>query len=1267
MSRPLFRVRVAGPDARFQPLAVAPGQLMLDRWNSVDKFLGAWLGRFIAKPEWHDDAFRYFIRNEQGEQLAGIACTPATAADLRGPLRQELAALRDKLRKAQPATATEKLVYDYICRGLLDPQPDADFAALNCQFFKYRDVQGQLRLAWCYGYEPTIKRGDATPLICPQPDCHMLQMWHAGLEPKCLECGQPFPVPLRRKRSVKVVLALLLLLLMAGAAGGYLALRPSSTLTGSVVRQGDGRPVADAVLHVEGYTQQVQTDAEGKFTLPNLHWGKRRVIARAPGYQHAHANVELPFHDANSVDLTLTGAAQLAGRVVYRIDDQQTPIRGAQVAITGRDATPVATDEEGRFQLTGIMPGETALTIKATGFRDQEARGEATADAGEPLELVMTGARSVNGQVVYAADSKTPIAQAAISPIGFDGKPVRTAADGKFQLDGLPPGEVKLKVTAAGFTDQSVPVKPTAAAVVALLAGDATLTGEVRRFDTQAPVANAEVQLPGTPYAARTDEQGTFRLEGVRSGPARVSAQTPGLAGLVTQDLAPRQTTAVKIVLAGSLTATGRVIDEKAKAPVVGATVAVADTNISTRTDSAGRYSLPGLAEGAIQLSVATKGFLTERREIEPTPEKAELEDIVLRPGASVAARVLSAKDGRPLAKAEVAYGGEEGLKSTTDEQGRFTLGPVPPGTGKLLVSAPDHFPLRLEREFAVGDQSLEDLTLAVLASVRGRVLRGLDQAPLKDAVVAIAEGGGKVTTKADGSYEFPQAPAGKVRMASTAPGYEVKRWEADLAAGDQQLADILLEGNTLVKGTTRDGLTKKAIPGVKLEVTAGTYRKQITSDAQGAFVIGKLPPGVVEVKATSQGFMDASVAKPVRPDDATVEVPFFPLLELSGVVNSAASKTPVDKAVIEVTSSAGEHQGVSGKDGAFKLPGVAAGPIEVRVKAAGFANATVSDTISPRTSRLTIPLQPLLVVQGTVVDAGKNTPIPKAQVQLTAGGVSETITADANGRFAIRLPAGKVDGTAEAAGYCETPIAATVSAASPRLTIRMPAGRTLSGKVVNAVNNQPVDGARLEIAGPGGQMLNAVSDSLGAFEIKSAQAAATTGTVNARGFEPLQLSVPAGNGPLRVVLSPILLSGEVRLVLTWGDRPRDMDSHLYGAAAGGKPLHISFKNRMAPGATLDIDGKEGFGPETITIKNPGKYQYFVAHPENLGTKDGDGLAKSAAEVRVYYKGGKGEVLRVPARASGPLWHVLDVAIDPTGKVSIDAKKDLFYGDLRAD
>jgi hypothetical protein len=216
-------------------------------------------------------------------------------------------------------------------------------------------------------------------------------------------------------------------------------------------------------------------------------------------------------------------------------------------------------------------------------------------------------------------------------------------------------------------------------------------------------------------------------------------------------------------------------------------------------------------------------------------------------------------------------------------------------------------------------------------------------------------------------------------------------------------------------------------------------------------------------------------------------------------------------------------------------------------------------------------------------------------------------------------------------------------------------------------VNNQPVAGARVEVEGTGGKKLSDISDADGSFEIKSAPASASSASITAAGFEPLQVSIPGGSTPLRIVLSPELSPGEVRLVLTWGDRPRDMDSHLYGPAVGGKALHISFKNRTGPGATLDVDGKEGFGPETITINKPGKYEYFVADAGNLRSKESEGLVRSASEVRVYYKGAKGQAFRVPAKVGGPLWHVLDVSIDARGKVTVEPKKDLFHSDLPAE
>jgi uncharacterized protein YfaP (DUF2135 family) len=625
---------------------------------------------------------------------------------------------------------------------------------------------------------------------------------------------------------------------------------------------------------------------------------------------------------------------------------------------------------------------------------------------------------------------------------------------------------------------------------------------------------------------------------------------------------------------------------------------------------------------------------------------------------------VISAKDQKPVPNAVVVYG-DNGIKATTDARGEFKLSPLPTGEGNLVITAPDHFPLRIRPELVVGDQTLNDLTLPVLARVRGRVLRALDKLPLPDALVGIAKTGETVKTDADGRFEIPIAPAGEVVMASIATGYVKNTWKQTLAAGEQQIEDVLLEGNTLAKGLTLDGgMANHWVPNVKLDVTAHKFRKQITSDAKGMFEIGKLPPGLVEVKASAPGFLDTKVSKELTPDDCSIEITLLPLVSVSGVVLSATDKKAVDKAEIEVKSAAGTHKATSGKDGTFKLSGVAVGVVAVTAKAPGYAGDKLDLKVGVKGPRLDVPLQPLLAVQGVVVDAEKpKQPVPKALVRLAVGEITEMATSDSNGRFTVRLPAGQVEGVAEAPNYCETLVDATLAAASPRLEIRMPAGRTLGGNVINAVNNEPVPGALIEVEGPGGKALPGSTDANGKFEIKSVPATAASANVTAPGFEPLQ--VPTGKSPMRIILSPALKPGEVRVVLTWGDRPRDMDGHLYGPPIAGKPQHVSFKNRMAAGATLDVDGKEGLGPETITIGSPGKYEYYVAHPENLGTKDADGLVRSTAEVRVYSKGAKAQAFRVPAKATGPLWHVFDLTIDPAGKVSLDPKKDLFYSDLR--
>ena len=72
-------------------------------------------------------------------------------------------------------------------------------------------------------------------------------------------------------------------------------------------------------------------------------------------------------------------------------------------------------------------------------------------------------------------------------------------------------------------------------------------------------------------------------------------------------------------------------------------------------------------------------------------------------------------------------------------------------------------------------------------------------------------------------------------------------------------------------------------------------------------------------------------------------------------------------------------------------------------------------------------------------------------------------------------------------------------------------------------------------------------------------------------------------------VASPVP-NGQLRIVLTWGETPRDLDSHL-DLPSG---CHVYYGRKQCNGeASLDTDVTDSFGPETINIRKlkPGVYK----------------------------------------------------------------------------
>lgn len=1182
MARPMFRIHFAGDEADFQLQILSPGKTLLDRWNTHCQMIREWLGRFYAEPVWDGESVEFFARDDQQRQLVDIVSEPATSADLRGPLKAEFDELKQRLTNAQPTSATGVAVRDFLVRGLIDPSPGDDGVAAQCQFHKYQDVAGRWRLVWCCGFIPARQRNDARPFVCGNPECRRLVMRHPTSPPACAACQHPFSNAARGRARRGLIPLLVLLLAAATAAAGVFVWRlPNAMIEGRVVQGEDARPVAGAEVAIEGTSLTARTDSAGAFQIAKAPQGLVEIVARAAGFQEGRSQVELVRFRKSSVELTLRGAAHVTGRVVRRDGENDSPIPGARVRIKDTDHEPLAADEEGRFQLSGLAPGPVALEIAAEGFLAADVEAIASGTLSEPLRIVLTGGGGLTGRVVYAAQPTQPIADAEVALGGLDAARTRVDSNGQFRLTGVAPGEVQISASAPGFEPLVVAVQAGSPALTLALQGDATVAGVVVRGDTNQPQPDAEVWIPGTPFKTRADARGEFRIEGARSGATRVSAMGKGMSGSMNSTLPSRRETSVRIVLTGDKAIAGRVFNALDKQPVAGAKVTLEEINRDVLTDEQGRFALDGLAGARIKLRIEAEGYFPGAADAELMTEKQRMDDIGLRP----------------------------------------------------------------------------------IAKVDGTVLRSLDQKPLEGAVVSLAGAPEKVRTDAAGRFALLRVPAGPAALTIAAEGYQSLTIKPALTAGRQQLDAVALEGDAYAAGVTLDAADEnRAVPNVILEVSVAGTQKKLTTAANGGFKLGYLPPGIIRVKATAAGFLDTSIERRIQADDAWIKLPMVRLVNTPGVVIESAKgangkKRPIAKADIVLRSAAGVHRATSGNDGGFVAANVAAGPVQATVKAPGYLETTLDLHVNAGTPWLEIPLAALVEVRGVVVDlANPRVAVPRADIEIMAGGAVIRATTGDRGAFQALVPPGRASLRVRAEGYAETVVEKEITAADAAVEVRVPRGLTIRGQVINAVNNVPVPYARIAVGGTG-RFDAASSDDKGLFTLAGVPLNSPQLEISASGFETAQVEpIPTDGSPLRIMLSPDLPPGEMRLILTWGARPLDLDGHLFGPLPDGSRFHVDFEERAVQGANLDVDAKKGFGPETITLRaSPGTYQFFVADAANVGTGDGAKLATSLARVQVYYKDAKtkSQIFTLPRNAAAPVWHALDIVVDEVGKITL--------------
>ncbi|WP_026972160.1 tetratricopeptide repeat protein [Aliagarivorans marinus] len=171
--------------------------------------------------------------------------------------------------------------------------------------------------------------------------------------------------------------------------------------------------------------------------------------------------------------------------------------------------------------------------------------------------------------------------------------------------------------------------------------------------------------------------------------------------------------------------------------------------------------------------------------------------------------------------------------------------------------------------------------------------------------------------------------------------------------------------------------------------------------------------------------------------------------------------------------------------------------------------------------------------------------------------------------------------------------------------------------QVLSAVKKDtPISGAQVTWQRSGESSLRSQTNSRGQVEMGGfADDGDTTMLIEKDGYSTLVVKCPCDG--FTYALSPEMpnLDG-MRIVLTWGAKPSDLDSHL--TYSGN---HIAWYAKEGNNAHLDVDDTDSYGPETITItqrKQGDRYVYMVRDYSNRDQLNSSALSRSNARVEVY-------------------------------------------------
>jgi len=287
------------------------------------------------------------------------------------------------------------------------------------------------------------------------------------------------------------------------------------------------------------------------------------------------------------------------------------------------------------------------------------------------------------------------------------------------------------------------------------------------------------------------------------------------------------------------------------------------------------------------------------------------------------------------------------------------------------------------------------------------------------------------------------------------------------------------------------------------------------------------------------------------------------------------------------------------------------------------------------------------------------DTPVVNATIRLIIEGEEKySTTTSSTGEYTFsQIKEGNYTIKANYQGYTEFSTTVNLTA-NKNKDIVLVGNANVSGLVIDSQTGQGLADAKVSFfeAAKGVNVGNAsliiITDNAGYFTINNGPTGDFTGIIEANGYftrDIQTISFTAGDNnldPITCVQKPE--AGSLRVILSWGENPSDLDSHLTGPRADGSRFHVYFSNQTDGDVNLDVDDVSSYGPETITIPNllNGVYRYSVYNFSNPTVDGGLEIEQSPTFVEVYDANGLVADFTAPSfTGNGNTWRVFEINV----------------------